>query len=167
MLSETIKMAATLVASEGDARRNVITESRVLHVRNICDFCTPRKTLDDLRPEDLFDDYQTATVYSELRNLVDDVALIYRTETHIPGSIRTGTYDAGSSVGSFIETTFPRKIQSPKTAFDKNVAHLTHDRSTWFNYQPFLDVVEPKIKLLVDEIGRLEKEQGRDFPSLP
>ena len=171
MLGETINMVATLVASPDDPRRNVICESRVLHARNLCDFCTPRKKDDDLRPEDMFDKYHTDDEYSRLRDLVNDVKAAYQTNSCSPGdSIQTGTFDAGSSVAFFIEATFRNRVtselKSPKWAFDKGVAHITKDRGDWFDYQPFLDCVEPKIRLLVDEIRRLEKAQGRDFPSL-
>ncbi len=58
--------------------------------------------------------------------------------------------------------------KSPKWVFNKMLAHPTKDRDPrGFNYGPFLDLVTPKIKLLVEEIRRLEKAQGRDdFPSL-
>jgi len=48
--------------------------------------------------------------------------------------------------------------------FTKLVAHLKTEIRV--NYQPFLDLVLPKLKLVVDEIRHLEKARGRDFPSL-
>jgi hypothetical protein len=169
MFEETLKMVASLAAPEGDPLRNAICESLVLHARNLCDFCIQRKKEDDLKLEDLFGDYMPDEC-STLRRLADDVATTYQKDACAPDSVRTGTYDAGSSVGTFISTTFisttvPSELKSPKWAFDKMLAHLTQVRGPRFNYQPFLDLIEPKIRLLVDEIRRLEKAQGRDFPS--
>lgn len=170
MFGETLKMAAVLGAPEGDPHRNVVTESLVLHARNLCDFCTPAGRPNDIKPKDLFDDYDTASEYSMLRGLVDDVNAAYQ-EASASRSVRTGTIDAGSSFATFVETgpinIGTNDLKSPKWAFDKMLAHPTKDRDPRrFNYQPFLDLVEPKIKRLVDEIRRLENAQGRDFPSL-
>jgi hypothetical protein len=144
MLGETLKMAEP----EG-ARRNAIAESRVLHARNLCDFCTPPWRQTDIKPKELFEDYDTAAEYGALRGLVDDVATAYQKDAC------TVVLPDGKS-----------ELKSPTWAFDKMLAHPTHDRGLGFNYQPFLDIVVPKIRLLTAEIRRLERAQGRDFPSL-
>ena len=174
MFGETLKMAAAPSAQnvpDGDPHRNVVTESLVLHARNLCDFCTKGKEKyekNDIKPKDLFDEYNTAPEYSTLRDLVKDLRTAYEDEV-APPSVRTGTIDAGSSFGSFIETSFVTddlKI-TPKTAFDKMLAHPTKSRDPHrFNYGPYLDLVLSKIRKLVEEIRRLENAQGRDFPSL-
>lgn len=63
MLDATSKMAAP----DGPLR-NMITESRVLHARNLCEFCTPRNPSwpDDIKPENLFDEYPNRSEYSTL-----------------------------------------------------------------------------------------------------
>ncbi|MGA2411549.1 MAG: hypothetical protein ABSG46_14325 [Candidatus Binataceae bacterium] len=143
MLSETLKM----LAPEGSIR-NAISESRVLHARNLCDFCSAPWRPTDIKPKDLFDNYDTAVEYSALRSLVGDVATAYRTDA-------CAVIAADGTSG----------FKSPKWAFDKMLAHPTQDRGTSFNYQPFLDLVVPKLRLVADEIRHLEKAQGRDFPS--
>ena len=75
MLGETLKV----VAPEG-AGRNAINESRVLHARNLCDFCNQPWRPTDIKPIDLFDDYDNAAEYSALRGLVADVAIAYITD---------------------------------------------------------------------------------------
>jgi len=131
---------------------NAIPESIVLHARNLCDFCMrrgQRGQKNDIKPKDLFDDYDSNAQYKDLRTLVINVETVYT----------KGACDVVLPDGN-------TKRHSPKWAFDKMLAHPTQDRGRSFVYQPFLDLVVPKIKLLADEIRRLEKEQGRDFPSL-
>jgi hypothetical protein len=49
--------------------QNSIIEGRVLHTRNLCDFCTP-KYATDIKPRDLFDNYDTDPEYETLRGLI-------------------------------------------------------------------------------------------------
>jgi hypothetical protein len=144
MIGETQKM----VAPQGPLH-NVCTESRVLHARNLCKFCSPRKWPTDLKPEDLFDDYDEAPAYSVLRGLVGAVKAAYETDACTVPLPPDGKTTA---------------LKSPKWAFDKMLAHPTQDRGTSFDYKPFLDLVVPKIKLVAEDLTRLEKAQGRDFP---
>ena len=144
MLGETLKMTAPKGAG-----RNAISESLMLHARNLCDFCSPPWQQTDIKPTDLFDDYDNAAKYSALRSLVADVAMAYKTDARRAAAVDGTT-----------------ELKSPKWAFDKMLAHPTQFRGTGFNYQPFLDLLLPKLGLLTDEIRRLEKAQGRDFPSL-
>ena len=48
---------------------NIIPESKVLHTRNLCDLCTSSHT-DDIKPSDLFDNYDTDQKYETLRGLM-------------------------------------------------------------------------------------------------
>jgi hypothetical protein len=129
---------------------NAIPESMVLHARNLCDFCMPRQHSTDLKPENLFDDYYSNTRYDTLQKLAKDVHDAY-----------------AKKILSVVLPNGNTESWTPQWAFNKMLAHPTQDRGFGFDYASFLDLVVPKIKLLADEIGRLEKEQGRDFPSLP
>jgi hypothetical protein len=55
---------------------NSITEGRILHTRNLCDFRTSRRT-DDIKPSDLFDNYDTDQKYETLRGLMKRLAEQY------------------------------------------------------------------------------------------
>jgi hypothetical protein len=48
---------------------NVIPEGRVLHTRNLCDFCTSTHR-NDIKPRDLFDDYDRDPRYEPLKGLI-------------------------------------------------------------------------------------------------
>jgi hypothetical protein len=143
MLGETYKMQVVQVPLFiTQAVQNAITESGVLHARNLCNFCAGPWQNDDIKPSDLFENHYISWEYIWLQKLIGDVATTYN----------------GAAVDG----------KSPRWAFNKKLAHPTQDRGLGFNYEPFLKLVYPKIKLLAEEIGRLEKkEQGRDFPSLP
>jgi hypothetical protein len=143
MLGETLRMRAPQTERP---LLNAISESLVLHARNLCDFCRAPWQRNDIRPTDLFVQCDTPA-YNSLRTLFSDVARAYRTDAHRIMTVSGKT-----------------ELKSPKWAFDKMLAHPTRDRGTCFDYQPFLDLVVPKLKLLIDEIGRLEKAEGRDFP---
>jgi hypothetical protein len=143
MLSATLNMAA----SPG-APSNAVTEVRVLHARNMCDFCSPQRAT-DIKPQDLFDNYDAAPEYSALRGLVADVKAAYETHACTVPLPPDGKTTA---------------LKSPKWVFGKMLAHPTQERSISFNYQSALALVEPKIKLVAEELTRLEKAQGRDFP---
>jgi hypothetical protein len=151
MLGETLKMPQVVQAPLVIALsvQNAVTESRVLHARNLCDFCMPRTHPTDIKPENLFDDYSNSR-YDTLRTLVEEVEGAYRKNDACAVVLPNGNTES----------------HSPQWAFNKMLAHPTQDRGLGFNYQPFIDFVVPKIKLLADEIRRLEKERGRDFPSL-
>jgi hypothetical protein len=152
MLVEACKMLPVVQASFRNARaiQNAVTESWVLHTRNLCEFCCmPRRYSTDIKPEDLFDDYCSNTRYGTLRKLVENVQRAYTEKVEIV--LPNGNMESCT----------------PQWAFNKMLAHPTQNRGLGFEYVPFLDRVIPKIKLLADEIGRLEKKQGRDFPPLP
>jgi hypothetical protein len=143
MLGATLNMAAW-----PGAPSNAVTEVRVLHARNMCDFCSPKRA-SDIEPQDLFDNYDAAAEYSALRVLVADVKAAYETD-----ACRVPLPPDGKSTA----------LKSPRWVFGKMLAHPTQDRGTFFNYQSALAFVEPKVKLVAEELTRLEKTQGRDFP---
>ena len=107
MLGETLKIGAP----EGPLR-NAISESRVLHARNLCDFCSPPWRPTDIKPADLF----TPTESGVLGTLVGNVVKTYLTDAY-PVLPPDGT----------------SAKRSPKWVFDKMLAHPTQDRGTSFN----------------------------------
>lgn len=113
-----------------------INEGRVLHTRNLCDFCTPKYET-DIRPCDLFDNYDTDPEYETLRGLIK----------------RLGEqYDKKDDEG-----------KSARWAFNKMLAHPTKERGKGFDYTPFLDRVLP----VLEEIIRELELRGRPFSELP
>jgi hypothetical protein len=104
---------------------NIITESKVLHTRNLCDFCTSPRP-DDIRPSDLFDNYDTDQKYETL------IGLMKRLSQH---------YGKGEG--------------SSRWAFNKKLAHPTKERAESFNYTPFLDRVVPVLLEIIREIETL------------
>ena len=145
MLGATLRM----VAQEG-ALHNAISESRLLHARNLSDFCSEPWRSNDIKPWELYDDYDTAPEYRTLRSLIKDVETAYRSETC-----------------ELVSPDGTRVFKSPQWAFNKKLAHLTHDRGiefanqpdSGFDYQPFMDLVVPKLMLLAAEIRRLQKRE--------
>jgi hypothetical protein len=55
------------------------------------------------------------------------------------------------------------ELHSPKWASDKKLAHPTKERTDSFNYNPFLNIVVPKLRLVIAEFERLENVQRRNF----
>jgi hypothetical protein len=51
---------------------NSITECRVLHIRNLCDFCTAKDGR-GIAPSDLFDNYNTDSKYHRLKGLLQQL----------------------------------------------------------------------------------------------
>jgi hypothetical protein len=116
---------------------NIITEGQVLHTRNLCDFCTS-KTSNDIRPQDLFDNYDTDRKYDKLKELMIRLDKKY-----------------GSS----------KKEGDARWAFNKMLAHPSQERNDkGFDYTPFLDLVLP---LLEEIIGEIETLQGYSFSEFP
>jgi len=106
------------------------------------------KFQNDIKPEDLFEHYDTPA-YDELRKLLKNVKSEY--DKKISVKLPNGMIE----------------LYTPRWAFNRMLAHPIQDRGHSFDYTDFLKLVYPKIKLVADEIGRLEQAQGRDFPSLP
>ena len=117
---------------------NSITEGRVLHTRNLCDFCTSKDIRDrDIKPSDLFDNYDTDSKYNRLKGLLQRLDQRY-----------------GRS----------NDPKSARWAFNKKLAHPTKERGEGFNYDPLLNCVVPVIEEIIAE---LETLRGRPFPDLP
>jgi hypothetical protein len=96
--------------------RNIITEGQVLHTRNLCDFCTSTNS-NDIRPRDLFDNYDRDLKYDKLKELMKRLDEQY-----------------GSS----------KKEGDARWAFNKMLAHPSQERNDeGFNYTAFLDRVLP------------------------
>ena len=109
---------------------NIIPESKVLHTRNLCDFCTSLRT-DDIKPSDLFDNYYTDQKYETLRGLMKRLDQQY-----------------GKGEGS------------ARWAFNKKLAHPTKERGESFDYTPFLDQVVPVLLKIIREIETLRGPLG-------
>ena len=79
--------------------KNNIIEGRVLHARNLCDFCTSKQNR-DITPSDLFDDFNTDPKYDTLKKLTKHLTQQYG--KNVPGN--------------------------PRWAFNKMLAHPTKER---------------------------------------
>jgi hypothetical protein len=115
---------------------NSIVEGRVLHTRNLCDFCTS-KDVRDIRPSDLFDNYDTDSKYNTLKGLLQRLDQQY-------GRSKDET--------------------RARWAFNTKLAHPTKKRREGFDYGPLLNGVVPIIEEIIAE---LEILRGRPFPELP
>jgi hypothetical protein len=115
---------------------NSIVEGRVLHARNLCDFCTSTDAR-DIRPCDLFDNYDTDSKYNTLKGLLQR-----------------------------LETQYGRSDDKTRArwAFNKKLAHPTKERGESFDYGPLLNGVVPIVEEIIAE---LENLRGRPFPELP
>jgi len=105
---------------------NCISETVVLHTRNLCDFCTSSRT-DDIKPRDLLDNYATDAKYEKLKGLIECLARQYGTnhEGHV------------------------------RWVFNKMLAHPTQERGKAFSYAPFLDQIVPALESVIEEIETL------------
>jgi hypothetical protein len=91
------------------ASDNVITESRVLHARNLCNVCCPPdpRWPDDLKPEHVFHDY-TPAEQKALQTVSDRVKLAYDQKA-VMVLMPNGKVE----------------LQNPRWAFNKILAHPT------------------------------------------
>ena len=111
---------------------NSITETKILHTRNLCDFCTSTRR-NDIKPSDLFDNYDADPRYKTLRELTKLLDQEYgKSDRH--GDARW--------------------------TFNKMLAHPTKERGTSFDYTSSLQRVAP---MLHDIIRELETLRGRAF----
>jgi hypothetical protein len=138
---QTVKGWVNAPSSEHDLRRTgwllamSVAEGRVLHTRNLCDFCTSTKT-NDIKPHDLFENYDTDPKYDTLKGLMKEIAERY-------GQNKDG--DA-------------------RWAFNKMLAHPTQERDESFDYTPFLDRVLPVLEEIIGEIETLRDTPFPSFP---
>jgi hypothetical protein len=126
MLQQLINIPSEDPARKSWVLRNSITEGKGLHTRNLCDFCLS-KLDDDIKPSDLFDDYDTDPKYETLKARIGQLRPRY------------GDNKEGSS----------------RWAFNKMLAHPTKERGESFDYTPFLDRVLPVLQEIMREIHRL------------
>ena len=106
---------------------NCISEGRVLHTRNLCDFCTSEKP-NDIRPSDLFDNYDTDPRYDTLKGLMKRLKQQY------------GKGDRDDA----------------RWAFNKMLAHPIKERGESFDYSPFLKRVLPVLCDIIREMETLQ-----------
>ncbi len=113
---------------------NALTESRVLHARQQCDvFLSKGREKDDIKLEHLVPDWQSAANCAQLRELINDLKQKY-----------------GSR----------KNDDSPCWVFNVIMAHPTLYRGHGYNYGPALQMVEPVLAKIVEEI---ESVAGRNF----
>jgi hypothetical protein len=104
---------------------NIITESKVLHTRNLCDFCTSPRT-NCIKPSDLFDNYNVDQKYETLRGLMKR-----------------------------LDQQYGRGEGSARWAFNTKLAHPTKERRKSFDYTLFLDRVLPVLQEIIGELETL------------
>jgi hypothetical protein len=117
--------------------RNNTIEGRVLHTRNLYDFCTSKQSR-DIKPSDLFDDYNTDPKYDTLKRLTKHLAQQYG--NNVPGN--------------------------PRWAFNKMLAHPTKERDSDFNYDPFLERVVPVLQEIIGEMETLRGRPFPALPEI-
>jgi hypothetical protein len=117
--------------------RNNTIEGRVLHTRNLYDFCTSKQNR-DIKPSDLFDDYNTDPKYDTLKRLTKHLAQQYG--NNVPGN--------------------------PRWAFNKMLAHPTKERDSDFNYDPFLERVVPVLQEIIGEMETLRGRPFPALPEI-
>lgn len=115
-----------------------VVEGRVLHTRNFCDFCTS-KDVRDIRPSDLFDNYDKNSKYNTLKGLLKRLDQQYG---------RT------------------KDPKSARWAFNTKLAHPTKERGEGFDYGPLLDRVVPVIEQIIAELETLRERPFRELPEI-
>jgi hypothetical protein len=118
--------------------KNALAESYLLHVRNLCEIFLPEKEkkTDDLRPRDLFADWDSGARYFAVKRTIADLVAKYG---------RSGEPD------------------TPRWHLNKRLAHSTRVRgeSTGHDYTPHLKELVP---LLSDVLGQIENlRRGADL----
>jgi len=114
---------------------NSITEGRVLHTRNLCDFCIS-KDVRDIVSSDLFDNYDTDSKYDTLKGLLQRLDQQY-----------------GAS----------NDQNSARWTFNKMLAHPTKERGESFHYARFLNRVVPILKVIIAELETLRGRPFPEF----
>ena len=120
---------------------NSVSENVVLHIRNLCDFCTSPHA-DDIKPSDLFDNYAKDPKYKGLQRLIRRVHKKYGTNRQ--GCVRW--------------------------ALNKKLAHSTKTRGTKFTYTRYAMRVLPVLEDVFTEMERLKGRSFESLlfaPKLP
>jgi hypothetical protein len=112
---------------------NSVNENVVLHIRNLCDFCTSPHA-DDIKPSDLFDNYAKDPKYKGLQRLIR--------------SLHKSTGQTAKDV---------------RWAFNKRLAHPTKARGTKFTYTRYAMRVLPVLEDVFTEMERLKGAVLRAF----
>jgi hypothetical protein len=117
---------------------NCVSDNALLHIRNLCDFCTSPKS-GDIKPSDLFDNYATGPTYRVLRRLMGRVDKKY---------------------GKPVRKPSPRAGQgSARWAFNKKLAHPTKTRGRKFDYTRYANRVLPALQDVIAEIERIRGQR--------
>jgi hypothetical protein len=103
----------------------------------LCDFCTSKR-LNDIKPSDLFDNYDTDPKYKKLKALINCLAQQYGTD----------------------------QPEHARWVFDKMLAHPTKERQKSFDYTPFLDRVRPVLQAIIGEIETLRGRPFPELPEI-
>ncbi len=120
-----------------DLVQNALTESRVLHARQLCEiFLDLGGDVDNVRLEHLVSDWPNRSECQHLIELRDELKRLY---------------------GRRDETDTPRWI------FNKMMAHPTLERTDHYDYGKALERIAPTLRRMVDEI---EAITGRTFRRL-
>src|SRR6202034_3750696 len=101
---------------------NALTESRVLHARQLCDIFLSRGERDDVKLANLVAEHMQSRTLAEL---LKDLREKYGNRT---------------------------KVGSPCWVFNKKMFHPTVERTDMHDYSPALKIVEPILKKIVAEI---------------
>jgi hypothetical protein len=119
---------------------NCVNENALLHIRNLCDFCTSGRS-NDIKPSDLFDDYaKDPKKYRVLRRLMRRVDKKYGKPVRKPSPPRAGQGSA-------------------RWAFNKKLAHPTKTRGRKFDYTRYANRVLPALQDVIAEIERIRKRR--------
>lgn len=103
---------------------NGITETKILHTRNLCDFCTSTRP-NDIKPSDLFDGYDTHARYKRLRELT---------------KLLNQEYGKSGRDGD------------ARWTFNKMLAHPSKERGLSFDYTSSLQRVVPVLNDIIHEL---------------
>ena len=121
-----ISIPANHPARRDPRLNNSVNENVLLHIRNLCDFCTSRRP-DAIKPSDFFDNYTTDAQYRVLRRLLRHLDKKY------------GRGGKGSA----------------RWAFNTKLAHPTKVRREGFNDTRYAMRVLPVLQDVIAEIERI------------
>jgi hypothetical protein len=119
------------------ALKNALTESFLLHTRNLCELVGPdsKKRGDDLRLTDLFPDWETGSKYIDVKGLIADLVSVY-----------------GEDVP-----------ETPRWTLNKRLAHPTRPRADkdGHDYTHIVQLLDAKIRGVFNELITLRGQSAR------
>jgi hypothetical protein len=127
MLREMVGIPANHPIRRDLRFNNSVNENALLRIRNLCDFSTSTHS-NDIKPEDLFDNYATDLKYKRLNQLVRRLD-----KKHWKGG-----------------------QGSVRWAFNKKLAHPTKVRSASFKYARYVERVLQTLKDVIAEMERVK-----------